>query len=121
MRPALHGHRPQCFLQALDISCYSFAATGRRAAALMSEGGSLLTLSYLGAEKDAVMARYLPAYREANIVDGKGRKFDIPVVVGALAANRDVYSVGMDAQVADIQQCQKDKDQDDAGSGQGLR
>lgn len=27
--------------------------------------------SYLGAEKDAVMARYLPAYREANIVDGK--------------------------------------------------
>lgn len=41
----------EAFLQALDISCYSFAATGRRAAALMTEGGSLLTLSYLGAEK----------------------------------------------------------------------
>jgi multiple sugar transport system substrate-binding protein len=27
--------------------------------------------SYLGAEKDAVMARYLPAYREANVVGGK--------------------------------------------------
>lgn len=27
--------------------------------------------SYLGAERDAVMARYLPAYREANIVGGK--------------------------------------------------
>ncbi len=27
--------------------------------------------SYLGAEKDAIMARYLPAYREANIVNGK--------------------------------------------------
>lgn len=27
--------------------------------------------SYLGAERDAVMNRYLPAYREANIVDGK--------------------------------------------------
>jgi multiple sugar transport system substrate-binding protein len=27
--------------------------------------------SYLGAEKDAVMAKYLPAYREANIVGGK--------------------------------------------------
>jgi multiple sugar transport system substrate-binding protein len=26
---------------------------------------------YLGAEKDAIMARYLPAYREANIVGGK--------------------------------------------------
>jgi enoyl-[acyl-carrier protein] reductase I len=41
----------EAFLQALDISCYSFAATGRRAAALMNEGGSLLTLSYYGAEK----------------------------------------------------------------------
>lgn len=43
------------------------------------------------------------AFLFTNIVDGKGRKFDIPVVVGALAANRDVYSVGMDAPVADIQ------------------
>lgn len=43
------------------------------------------------------------AFLFTNIVDGKGRKFDIPVVVGALAANRDVYSVGMDADVADIQ------------------
>ncbi len=39
------------FLQALDISCYSFAAVGRRAAALMPDGGALLTLSYLGAER----------------------------------------------------------------------
>jgi 4-hydroxy-3-polyprenylbenzoate decarboxylase len=43
------------------------------------------------------------AFLFTNIVDGKGRKFDIPVVVGALAANRAVYSVGMDADVADIQ------------------
>lgn len=27
--------------------------------------------SYLGAEKDAIMARYLPAYRAANIINGK--------------------------------------------------
>ncbi len=27
--------------------------------------------AYLGAERDAVMARYLPAYREANVVGGK--------------------------------------------------
>jgi enoyl-[acyl-carrier protein] reductase I len=39
------------FLQALDISCYSFAAVGRRAAAMMPHGGALLTLSYLGAER----------------------------------------------------------------------
>ena len=39
------------FLQAMDISCFSFVAVGQRAAALMSRGGSLLTLSYLGAER----------------------------------------------------------------------
>jgi enoyl-[acyl-carrier protein] reductase I len=39
------------FLQALDISCYSFAAVGQRAAALMPDGGALLTMSYLGAER----------------------------------------------------------------------
>ncbi|RVT91957.1 enoyl-[acyl-carrier-protein] reductase FabI [Rhodovarius crocodyli] len=38
------------FLQALDISCFSFTATAKRAAAIMNPGGSLLTLSYLGAE-----------------------------------------------------------------------
>ncbi len=39
------------FLQALDISCYSFTAVARRAAAMMRPGGSMLTLSYLGAER----------------------------------------------------------------------
>jgi enoyl-[acyl-carrier protein] reductase I len=39
------------FLQALDISCYSFTAVCRRAAAIMRPGGSLLTLTYFGAEK----------------------------------------------------------------------
>ena len=43
------------------------------------------------------------AFLFTNIVDGKGRKYDMPVVVGALAANRAVYSVGMDAPVAEIQ------------------
>jgi len=41
----------EAFLQALDISCYSFTAVARRAAALMPRGGSLLTLTYLGAER----------------------------------------------------------------------
>jgi enoyl-[acyl-carrier protein] reductase I len=39
------------FLQALDISCYSFTAVAQRAAAMMPTGGSLLTLTYLGAER----------------------------------------------------------------------
>jgi enoyl-[acyl-carrier protein] reductase I len=39
------------FLQAMDISCYSFAAVARRAAALMPDGGAMVTMSYLGAER----------------------------------------------------------------------
>lgn len=39
------------FLQALDISCYSFTAAAQRAAALMKRGGAMVTLTYLGAER----------------------------------------------------------------------
>ncbi len=44
------------FLQALDISCYSFTAVCQRAVPMMRQGGSLLTLTYLGAER--VMPHY---------------------------------------------------------------
>ena len=39
------------FLQALDISCFSFTTVANRAAATMRDGGSMLTLTYYGAEK----------------------------------------------------------------------
>ncbi|RKQ68730.1 enoyl-ACP reductase FabI [Oceanibaculum indicum] len=39
------------FRRTLDISCFSFTNIAKRAAPLMSEGGSLVTLSYLGAER----------------------------------------------------------------------
>ncbi len=39
------------FLMTMNISVYSFTAVSKRAAAMMSQGGSLLTLSYYGAEK----------------------------------------------------------------------
>ena len=41
----------EAFVQALDISCYSFTAVARRAVPMMPAGGSLLTLTYLGAER----------------------------------------------------------------------
>jgi len=44
------------FTRTLDISCFSFTAIARRAAPLMTEGGSLLTLTYSGAER--VMPNY---------------------------------------------------------------
>jgi len=39
------------FLLTMNISVYSFVAVAKRAAAMMPNGGSLLTLSYYGAEK----------------------------------------------------------------------
>ena len=39
------------FAQTLAVSCYSFTAVCRRAEPLMTAGGSLLTLTYYGAEK----------------------------------------------------------------------
>ncbi|HUR17098.1 MAG TPA: enoyl-ACP reductase [Candidatus Limnocylindrales bacterium] len=44
------------FALALDISAYSMVALAQRAAPLMTNGGSMLTLSYYGAEK--VVANY---------------------------------------------------------------
>jgi enoyl-[acyl-carrier protein] reductase I len=44
------------FTQTMLISCYSFTALAQRAEKLMTQGGSLLTLSYYGAEK--VMPHY---------------------------------------------------------------
>ena len=39
------------FTRSLQISCYSFTAVAQRAEKMMPDGGSLLTLSYYGAEK----------------------------------------------------------------------
>ncbi len=35
------------------------------------------------------------AFLFTNVTDSKGRKYDIPVVVGALAANPEIYRIGM--------------------------
>jgi enoyl-[acyl-carrier protein] reductase I len=44
------------FARTLDVSCYSFTACARRARPLMTAGGSLVTLTYYGAER--VMPHY---------------------------------------------------------------
>lgn len=41
----------QNFARTLDVSCYSFTALARRAQALMPNGGSLLSLTFSGAER----------------------------------------------------------------------
>ncbi|MBI1182533.1 MAG: enoyl-ACP reductase FabI [Alphaproteobacteria bacterium] len=47
---------PENFAMTMNISCYSFTAVCQRAEKLMRNGGSLLTLTYFGAEK--VMPHY---------------------------------------------------------------
>jgi enoyl-[acyl-carrier protein] reductase I len=50
------------FLRSMEISCFSFTDVCRRAEKLMDRGGSLLTLSYLGAE------RVMPHYNVMGVV-----------------------------------------------------
>jgi enoyl-[acyl-carrier protein] reductase I len=49
------------FARSLDISCYSFTAVAQRAAKLMPHGGSLVTLTYLGAQ------RVMPSYNVMGV------------------------------------------------------
>jgi len=59
-REALEGEyvatTREAFLTALDVSAYSLAALARAAAPLMTEGGSIVSMTYYGAEK--VVANY---------------------------------------------------------------
>ena len=49
------------FARALDISCFSFTDIARRSAPLMKRGGSLVTLSYMGA------VRVIPNYNVMGV------------------------------------------------------
>jgi len=51
LRGAYYDTSLENFLMTMNISVYSFTAVAKRARALMPDGGSLLTLSYYGAEK----------------------------------------------------------------------
>ena len=44
------------------------------------------------------------AFLFTHVIDGRGRRYAFPVVVGALAANRAIYSAGMRAAVEEIQE-----------------
>lgn len=49
------------FLRSMDISAFSFVAAAKRASKLMDRGGSMVTLTYLGAE------RVLPSYNVMGV------------------------------------------------------
>jgi UbiD family decarboxylase len=42
------------------------------------------------------------AFKFTNVTDSKGRKYDMPVVIGALSTNTEMYSIGMGVPVDEI-------------------
>ena len=43
------------------------------------------------------------AFLFTNVIDSKGRKYDIPVAVGVLAASRDIYRTGIGCELDEIE------------------
>src|SRR5437660_3421816 len=56
-----------------------------------SELHPLVRLQFLGGIPEAERRAFL----FTNVVDASGRRYDIPVVVGAIAASADIYALGM--------------------------
>src|ERR1700734_1250842 len=42
------------------------------------------------------------AFLFTNVTDGEGRRYDVPVAIGALAASAEIYAIGMGRPVEDI-------------------
>ena len=55
-----------------------------------------------GNSRAAWPKRQRRAFLFTNVTDGAGRRYDIPVAVGALAASPEIYAVGMGRPVAEI-------------------
>src|ERR1700761_1333011 len=58
----------------------------------------LVRLQFIGGIPEAERR----AFMFTNVVDGSGKRYDMPVVVGALAASADIYALGMGCAVEDI-------------------
>jgi len=89
--PDLHDHieelRRQNLLQVID-----------RPIDKDSEMHPLVRWQFVGGMDEAERKAFL----FTNIVNAKGRKYNFPVLVGGLAANRQIYSVGMGCAVEEI-------------------
>ena len=74
------------FAQALDVSCFSFTSVCQRAVPMMRNGGSLLTLTYLGAE------RWMPHYNVMGVA-----KAALEASVRYLAADLGAQNIRVNA------------------------
>ncbi len=82
--PDLHDH-----IRALDAA--GQLITVERAINKDTEMHPLVRWQFRGGieEKDR------KAFLFTNVIDSKGRKYDIPVLIGGLAANREIYRIGI--------------------------
>jgi enoyl-[acyl-carrier protein] reductase I len=74
------------FARTMDISCYSFTALAKRAAAIMPNGGSMITLTYSGSE------RVMPYYNVMGVA-----KAALEASVRYLAADLGAQGVRVNA------------------------
>jgi enoyl-[acyl-carrier protein] reductase I len=74
------------FVRTMVISCYSFTAVAQRAEKLMSNGGSMLTLTYYGSEK------WMPHYNVMGVA-----KAALEASVRYLAADLGVKNIRVNA------------------------
>jgi enoyl-[acyl-carrier protein] reductase I len=77
---------PDNFTKSMFISCYSFTAIAQRAEKLMTNGGSLLTLTYYGAEK------WMPHYNVMGVA-----KAALEASVRYMAADLGVKNIRVNA------------------------
>ncbi|MCA0433657.1 MAG: enoyl-ACP reductase FabI [Proteobacteria bacterium] len=77
---------PDNFSKSMFISCYSFTAVAQRAEKLMTNGGSLLTLTYYGAEK------WMPHYNVMGVA-----KAALEASVRYMAADLGIQNIRVNA------------------------
>src|SRR5215208_5242038 len=53
--------------------------------------------------RGGIAERDRKAFLFTNVVDSKGRTYDIPVLVGGLAANREIYRIGIGCPFEEIE------------------
>ncbi len=90
--PDLHEHLDELRRRGLLL-------TVKRAIDKDSELHPLVRWQFVGGVDEAARKAFL----FTNVTDGRGRKYSMPVVVGAIAANREIYAVGMGVPLEQIQ------------------
>jgi UbiD family decarboxylase len=93
-------HRPALDFQAhlAELEARGLLVRVERAINKDTELHPLVRWQFLGGMPENARRAFL----FTNVVDAKGRRYDMPVVVGALAASPDIYAVGMGRKVEEI-------------------